>query len=170
VQHEGAAQKRASVVRERDPERLRQSTRAGRDPALRRPRGQVAQRPHALDSFHRFEGAQQHGRAPAAGLAHHVGADVHAIASVGVETARRSEHRAVARRLAAVGVRAWVGSIAEIGFHLDDPPGEPGAVREPVHEQRTHQIARHLGASAIEERTRKGRAEAHVAPGVTRPV
>ena len=157
-------------MRERDPERLRETPRSARDQALRRPLGEAAQGAHACDPPDRLERAQQHGRSPAAGLAHHVCAGVHAIASVGVKTTWRPEHRAVAPRLAAMGVRARIGSISEIGFHLDDPPGEPCAVGEPVHQQRTHQGPRHLGAGSVEECARKGRAEAHAAPGGSRGV
>jgi hypothetical protein len=129
VQRERAAQQRAAVVRERDAEGLREAPRAARDQPLRRLRREAAQRAHARGSRDWLERAQQNGRAPAAGLAHHVGAGVHAVAAVGIEMAGGAEHRAIARRLAAVGMRARVAAISQIGLHLDDPPGEPAPVR-----------------------------------------
>ena len=140
---ERAAQQRAAVVRERDRERLGQAPGPARDRALRRLGRESAQRAHAFDSEGRLDRAQQHGRAPAAGLAHHVGAGVHAVAAVGVEMARRAEHRAVARRLPAVRMRAGVASVSDVGLDLDDPSGEACAVGEPMHDQRAHQIPRH---------------------------
>jgi hypothetical protein len=161
MQHEFAAQQRAAVVREADPERLREPSRPARDRAQWRVLGESAQRAHPLDAFAGLERAQQHRRATAASLANHVRAGVHAVARIHVEAPGRAEHRTVARRRPAVRVRGRVASVPDVSLDLDDPPGEPGAVAEAVHEERAEQIAGHLRAGSIEERARQGRAEPH---------
>jgi hypothetical protein len=162
VQHERSVQNAAPVVRERQRERLAEPAGAAREQAFGCACGQAAQRAHALGPGQRLESTQQHGGAAPARLAHHVRAGVQAVAAVDVQPSRRPEHRAVAPGLAAVGVRARIAAVAGVGLDLDDAPGQACAVREPVHDHHAEQVARHLGAGAVEEGAFQRGAEAHV--------
>src|SRR5439155_1940969 len=103
----------------------------------------VAPTAHDVDTYDGRAAPQQHGARPSRLAAHDVGAPVHAVREVHVEVAGRTEHDAIARRLAPERVAAGI-LVARVGLDLDEPDRKPPGLRVVVHEQLVEQIRSEL--------------------------
>ncbi len=136
-----------------DAERPAQPGRATRQVAVRAP-GRA--RPGQLDPLDDLPRPQQHRAGGALDAGDHVAAHVHAVGEVAVEVAGRAEHDRVARRPAAVGVRAGVVR-AVVGLDLGEPDAPPrrGAAPRPAAAARPRGPARRAASR------RSGKAAVH---------
>ena len=117
--------------------------------------------PHGFDAFEGLERSQEHGCTRARRLANDVGADVDAVAEVGIEPGWSPEHRVVSLGLSAMRVGAGIRAVTQIGFDFDDPTDQTFAARELAHQMHAHEIGCDREAGAIKECASQAAAALH---------
>jgi hypothetical protein len=140
VEAELTPQQARPVVVEGEIEGLAQPAGTGGDVAQWCVVANPAPGPHRRDARDGLDRAEEHGGASALGFAHHVRADVDAVAAVHVEPSRGPEHHAISGRRAVVGVGAGVRAVADVGFDLDDASDQARAALDSTGEIAAHQL------------------------------